>query len=393
MTDEMFQTGRLDAAFSVPFVHRLRFIRGALAPTNPILAEAFAGDRGEPGRVLPVIDAGLLDAQPDLPVRLADYSGAHAGAMRLSGDAHVVAGGERCKNDWAAAEALLRRIAEDRIDRQSYVLAIGGGAVLDVAGFAAALAHRGVRLVRMPTTTLSQADSGVGVKNGINAFGQKNFLGTFTPPWAVINDTTLLATLDDRRWREGFAEAVKVALIKDHALFDRIERDAVRIVRREDRPSAEVIERSAELHVRHIAEGGDPFETTVARPLDFGHWAGHRLEVMTDFRLGHGEAVAVGIAIDCEYAARIGMLDRGEADRAMALLEALGFELGAAALERVEDLMLGLAQFREHLGGALTVTLPQRIGVGRDVHEIDRPTMTRAIEAIAERQALAAGGA
>ena len=119
-----------------------------------------------------------------------------------------------------------RRSSSTAIDRHSYVVAIGGGAVLDAVGYAAATAHRGVRLVRVPTTTLSQDDSAVGVKNGINAFGKKNFVGTFAPPHAVLNDFDLLTTLDDRDWRAGISEAVKVALLKDSAFFAWIEQHA-----------------------------------------------------------------------------------------------------------------------------------------------------------------------
>lgn len=380
----------LDAAFSVPFVHRLRFCDDALGGQSRVLADLLIGEGGEPGAVLPVVDGGLLEADPSLADRLADLARNHRGEFRFTGAPHVLPGGEAGKNGWQATQALLGRIADDRLDRRGYVLAIGGGAALDVAGFAASLAHRGLRLVRMPSTTLAQADSGVGVKNGVNAFGQKNFLGVFAPPWAVVNDWALLNTLDARRWREGFVEAVKVALIKDRSLFERIERDADAIVRRQPAPSRHVVRRSAELHARHIAEGGDPFETTAARPLDFGHWAAHRLEVATGFRLGHGEAVAIGLALDSAYAARVGMLDDDDLQRIVDLLERLGFRLGDPALAEPDELMLGLEQFREHLGGPLTVTLPQRIGVGRDVHEIDPGAMRQAIGAIAARARAAA---
>src|SRR5204862_2038620 len=127
----------------------------------------------------------------------------------------IVPGGERAKQSPALIAALHADLQRLGIDRQSFVVAIGGGALLDAVGYAAATAHRGVRLIRVPTTVLAQADSGVGVKNGINAFGKKNFLGTFAPPAAVINDSTFLVTLSDREWRSGLAEAIKVALLKD----------------------------------------------------------------------------------------------------------------------------------------------------------------------------------
>ena len=213
----------------------------------------------------------------------------------------TIPGGEESKNSPVVLERILQIIHDAGIDRQSYVMVVGGGAVLDAVGYAAAIAHRGVRLVRLPTTTLSQADSGVGVKNGVNAFGKKNYLGVFSPPWAVVNDQSLLSTLSDRDWRCGFAEAVKVGLVKNAALFEDIEAQVGRISERHLDAALPVIRKSAELHLRHITESGDPFELTSARPLDFGHWAAHKLEQMTQFRLRHGEAVAIGVALDTVY--------------------------------------------------------------------------------------------
>ena len=152
-----------------------------------------------------------------------------------------------------------------------------------------------------PTTTLSQADSGVGVKNGLNAFGQKNFIGTFTPPFAVINDFNLLATLAPRDKRSGYVEAVKVACIRDANFFDELERDAGQLAAFEPAAMKQLIRRCAELHLDHIATSGDPFEAGSARPLDFGHWAAHKLEQLSDFHICHGEAVAIGIALDVIY--------------------------------------------------------------------------------------------
>src|SRR5204862_561409 len=128
--------------------------------------------------------------------------------------------GERVKNkhDWVLR--VHHAIERAGLCRHSFLAAVGGGAVLDMAGLAAATAHRGIRHIRIPTTVLSQNDSGIGVKNGVNAFGKKNFLGTFAPPFAVINDSGFLTTLDDRDWRSGIAEAIKVALIKDAPFFN-----------------------------------------------------------------------------------------------------------------------------------------------------------------------------
>ena len=276
------------------------------------------------------------------------------------------------------------------VDRHSYILAVGGGALLDVVGLAAATAHRGVRHVRIPTTTLSQDDSGVGVKNGINAFGKKNFIGTFAPPFAVINDFQLLKSLPARDKRAGYVEAVKVALIRDKNFFETIEHDAPSLAEFEPAAMQRLIYRSAELHLNHIATSGDPFEFGSARPLDFGHWAAHKIEQLSDYEIRHGEAVAVGIALDVIYARKIGLLDAKSAERILVLLENLGFELFANELLNVDadgnlHVLKGLEEFREHLGGQLTITLLRAIGEGVEVHEMNLPKVIEAIYELQQR--------
>jgi 3-dehydroquinate synthase len=257
---------------------------------------------------------------------------------------------------------------------------IGGGAVLDAVGFAAAIAHRGLRLVRLPTTTLGQADSGVGVKNAVNLFGKKNWLGSFAVPWAVINDTGLLATLPDRDFLCGFSEAVKVSLLKDPAMFAALCRSAGAIRRRDLSAALPMIRDSAEWHRRHITLGGDPFESNEARPLDFGHWSAHRLEAMTDFQLRHGEAVAIGVALDTLYSSMVLGLPEADAARVLGCLLELGLTLDHPALRDVSGLLQGLEEFRQHLGGRLTVTMLRGIGDPIDVHEVDPAAMRAALE-------------
>jgi 3-dehydroquinate synthase len=278
------------------------------------------------------------------------------------------------------------------IDRHSYVIAIGGGALLDMVGLAAATAHRGVRHIRIPTTTLSQADSGVGVKNGINAFGKKNFIGAFAPPFAVVNDFELLESLSDRDKRAGYVEAVKVALIRDGEFFERIEADARKLAAFEPDAMRRLIHRCAELHLNHISSSGDPFEFGSARPLDFGHWAAHKLEQLSEYKIRHGEAVAVGIALDVLYSRRMGFLDAASAERVLGLLERLGFEIYANELLHMDSehsimVLNGLEEFREHLGGELSITLLQGIGRGFEVHEMNAPRVIEAIYELRDRHA------
>ncbi len=242
----------------------------------------------------------------------------------------------------------------------------------------AATAHRGIRLLRIPTTTLSQNDSGVGVKNGINAFGKKNFTGTFAPAWAVINDLRFLETLPDREWRAGIAEAVKVALIKDAAFFEQIEDSVPALAARDLEAMGRMNHRCAELHVQHICQGGDPFEMGSSRPLDFGHWSAHKLEQLTNYRLRHGEAVAIGLALDVTYSHLQGWLGADDVRRVCDVLAGVGFSLYDPGLESPE-IFQGLREFREHLGGELTIQMLRRIGEGFNVHEIDEDLMRRGI--------------
>jgi 3-dehydroquinate synthase len=315
----------------------------------------------------------------------------HRDRLQLAAPPVVVRGGEQVKNDPSTPHLLQSRIDALGLDRQSFVVAVGGGALLDMAGYAVATAHRGLRMVRVPTTVLAQADSGVGVKNAINAFGKKNFIGTFAPPFAVINDFCFLKTLERRDLIAGMAEAIKVALIRDPRLFDWIMAHGGELSARVPQAVNHLVRRSAELHLRHIALSGDPFEFGSARPLDFGHWSAHKLESMTGHRLRHGEAVAIGIALDSIYSVHTGLLDASSLEPILRALSMLGLPLWDEALERQgphgEPMVLaGLAEFREHLGGELSVTLLRRIGQGVEVRELAPHLVARALEDLRGRE-------
>ncbi len=378
----------IEQYFTVPFRYRVYFTRDVFARSNPLLANAIASTiPGQPSRVLFVVDDGVSRAHPTLIRDIEDYCNAHASALTLGGGVLVVPGGEQAKNDPDTAPRILEAIHAASLCRHSYVAAVGGGAVLDVAGYAAATVHRGVRLVRLPTTVLAQDDSGIGVKNGINAHGQKNYLGTFAPPFAVINDFTFLTTLSDRDWRGGVAEGVKAALIKDPRFFDFIEAHASALSSRDMPTMEKMIRRCAELHLEHIAKGGDPFEMGSSRPLDFGHWAAHKLERLSGHRLRHGQAVSIGIALDTTYAHLAGWLDEADWRRVIALLQDLHLPVFTPELrEHLDDdthagcVLRGLDEFREHLGGQLTVMLLKGIGAPFDAHEIQRDLVVRSID-------------
>jgi 3-dehydroquinate synthase len=388
---------RIERTITVHWRHQVHFTHGVFAPPNHLLREVLAGTAPYRVKVLMVVDESLAVARPGLLAEIQAYFAAHQQVLDLVCPPLVMEGGERIKNAYFHVSEIHSHIERFHIDRQNYVLCVGGGALLDMAGLAAATAHRGVRHVRLPSTTLAQADSGVGVKNGINAFGKKNFIGTFTPPHAVINDFALLESLAPRDKRAGYVEAVKVACIKDRDFFEEITRQAAALRQFESAPMQRLIRRCAELHIDHIATSGDPFEFGAARPLDFGHWSAHKLEQLSEYRLRHGEAVAVGIALDVIYSREIGLLAAASSERILQLLRDLNFELFANELGHADSsgqlmILRGLEEFREHLGGELTITLLKEIGQGVETHEMDPAIIGRAIKELANFDCLKDGG-
>jgi 3-dehydroquinate synthetase len=366
----------LQQSFSVPFRYPVAFTENLFATSQPLFVETFP--EGQLARVFFVLDSGVVAHHPELISQIKVYVAAHSSRLALVGEPVVVAGGEACKNNPEAYQQVVEATNSFGIDRHSYLVALGGGAVLDMVGFAAAISHRGIRLVRIPTTVLSQNDSAVGVKNSINAFGKKNYLGTFTPPFAVLNDFTFLESLEDRDWRSGISEAVKVALIKDLDFFEWLEKEAAALARREMEPMKTHIIRSAQHHMTHIA-GADPFEFGSSRPLDFGHWAAHKLEKLSDFRIRHGEAVAIGIALDSAYSYLQGRIDKADLIRIFKLFHTLGLALYASELHE-EALLQGLKEFQEHLGGRLTIMVLDKLGKGVEVHEMDPELIGKALQ-------------
>ena len=363
--------------FSVPFAYPVYFTKNMFAADNEVFIKALTRlESHRQHRFVTFIDAGVADALPNLADDITNYAQANAETIDLVAAPEIISGGEGVKNDPDLIARLQKQMLDLRIDRHSFVMAIGGGAFLDMIGYVAATTHRGLRLIRVPTTVLAQNDSGVGVKTGVNAWGSKNLLGSFAPPFAVISDSPYLASRNERARRAGMAEAVKVALIRDGSFFAALEANAEALARFDPPAVNHLIRRCAELHMHQIAFGGDPFEAGSARPLDYGHWAAHKLESITDHAVRHGEAVAIGLALDTRYSVAKGLLAPGNEDRVCALLDKLGFDLWHPALEmRNEDgiltILAGLREFREHLGGELTITLLTGIGTGHEVNEMD----------------------
>ncbi|MEX1115681.1 MAG: 3-dehydroquinate synthase [Akkermansiaceae bacterium] len=376
---------RHDFQIPVSFKHRIVFTRGAFSTGNSELAEILSEGGGR--RAVVFLEKTVAAVWPDLVNEIQTYFSTldlefrgisiFPGSEAAKADDHLV------REIWAAIDAV-------HLDRHSYAIVIGGGAFLDAVGYAAATAHRGVRLIRFPTTTLSQDDSGVGVKCAINAFGKKNWVGAFAVPFAVINDFSFLHTQDEKTRRAGLVEALKVALVKDRAFFDWIEENLTALAALEPDILEACVEKSALLHARHISSGGDPFETGSSRPLDFGHWAAHKLEAMTSYQLFHAPAVAVGLALDTLYSARSGLLKFSLADQILRVLDGLQLSIYHPALDWLDDtgrrrVLDGIDEFREHLGGELTVLLLSDLGVGVDVHQFDETLLGDCINELRTR--------
>ncbi|MEM6915506.1 MAG: 3-dehydroquinate synthase [Verrucomicrobiota bacterium] len=375
----------------ITFQHRIAFTHGAFDSTNHTFRDliAEACDLGGPSKVLILLDSGVAESNPGLLGEISKYFATHSDTLDLVTDPMILPGGEPSKNQWGLVEKIWQAIEYHKICRHSYVVAIGGGAFLDLAGFGAATAHRGIRLVRMPTTTLSQGDGGVGVKNGVNYFGKKNWVGTFSVPFAIVNDLEFLSSLPERACRDGIIEAIKVSLIRDRNFYRYLRNEAEALSRLEKHPLETTIRRSAENHVDQIATSGDPFEYGSARPLDFGHWAAHKLEQISNFAVSHGEAVAVGMALDLLYSVEIGMLEARVAEEILTLISTVGFELWSEYLDVEERgrpvVLAGLEEFREHLGGELTITLIPEVGSKLEVHEMDEDAILRAMSELRAR--------
>ena len=369
---------------SVSWAFPVFFTRHLFAPENPVLVQTVSRLKEKRRhRAIVYVDSRILERDPTLQQKITAYFKAHADTLELATEVQPVPGGEACKNDLRYAESVMRQLLELRMDRQSYVLAIGGGAVLDAIGFAAALVHRGLRLVRIPTTVLAQNDAGVGVKNAVNYLG-KNALGTFAPPFAVLNDFEFLRSLPDRDWLSGVAEAFKVAIIRDRVFFDDLCKAAPRYPARDFEAMTALVARCAALHLDHIRSNGDPFEYGTARPLDFGHWSAHKMELLSDFAISHGEAVATGVLLDSIYAHAQGWITADELNRIDTGLRQSGFALWFDTLNLRDasgerQIFAGLRDFQEHLGGELCVTFPQGIGARFEVNTIEMEAMEEAL--------------
>jgi 3-dehydroquinate synthase len=295
------------------------------------------------------------------------------GQAGIRAETIVVPAGEASKS-FAELERVCDAILAARIERGDLVVALGGGVVGDLAGFAAAIVRRGVRLVQIPTTLLAQVDSSVGGKTGINSRWGKNLVGAFHQPSLVISDTTLLDTLPAREMRAGYAEVVKYGLIDDPDFFTWCERNRQAVFAggpERDEAVAQCCRAKAAIVARDEREEGD------RALLNLGHTFAHALERIAGYgaaRLIHGEAVAIGMALAFRFSVRQGLCPPGDAERVVAHLENAGLLVRPAQIPggwgSVEDVLAAMAQDKKVKDGALTFILTRGIGRSFIAHRV-----------------------
>ena len=288
-------------------------------------------------------------------------------------------GGEAGKA-MAAVERVVDALVEARADRASVAVALGGGVVGDIAGFAAAVYMRGIRFVQVPTTLLAQVDSSVGGKTGVNHASGKNLVGAFHQPQLVLADTDALRTLPARELSAGLAEVLKHGLLADADYFDRVER-ALPALRRLDAVAlADAVAGSC--RIKAAVVGRDERESGERALLNLGHTFGHAIETLTGYgHWLHGEAVGCGLCLAADLSARIGLLPRSDVDRIGRAVEAAGLPVRIEGLQAAEaiDRMRG---DKKSVGGEIRFVVLERIG----------RALQRAVPAEALRATLAAGG-
>ncbi len=373
---------KINQSFAVNFNYNIHFSHNIFGLNNHLLGRELE-KFGKGNKCGFLIDSGVIEKWPTLIDQIKTYINKNS-QLNMALEPLIITGGEAAKSNMNEVNNILNYISSGKFDRHSVLIGIGGGAVLDVVGFACAIGHRGMKHIRIPTTVLAQNDSGVGVKNGINFLDKKNFIGTFSPPELVINDSLFLTTLTTRDWRAGISEAIKVSLIKNKPFFEWIESNSELLKHRDLDTMKDLIYTCALLHAQHISKNGDPFEKQSSRPLDFGHWAAHKLEQLTDYNLKHGEAVSIGIALDTAYCVVTQKLNETVFQRIMNLLQGLEFEININELfddnktNINPNLLNGIEEFQEHLGGELSIPLISDIGIQIETNNINLEKLNEA---------------
>jgi 3-dehydroquinate synthase len=286
--------------------------------------------------------------------------------------------GERAKTLDVAASTW-ERFLDAGLNRSSTVVALGGGAVGDLAGFAAATYMRGANLVQLPTTLLAQVDASIGGKTAIDHPRAKNLIGAFYQPRLVLADTAALLTLPERELRSGLAEVIKHGIVLDATYFDEVERDAAALMKREPATLERIVAGSCRLKASVVER--DEQEAELRHVLNYGHTIGHAIEAVTGYRrFAHGEAVSLGIAAEAGIAERLGLAEPTTRARQLRLLEAVGLPVRDVG-EAPERVVEALARDKKAKDGRVPFVLAPEIGAFRLVFDVPRTVI---LDALAE---------
>jgi len=346
--------------------YRILVGAGALAMVGAELA------RLKPGRkVALVTDAAILALHGAAVTR-------SLAAARFDVTTVLVPEGERAKTLDVAASTW-ERFLKAGLDRSSTVVALGGGAVGDLAGFAAATYMRGIGVVQAPTTLLAQVDASIGGKTAIDHPRAKNLIGAFHQPRLVLSDTAALLTLPEREYRSGLAEVIKHGIVLDAAYFEDVERSVAALLQREPAALERIVAGSCRLKASVVER--DEQEAELRHVLNYGHTIGHAIEALTGYRrFAHGEAVALGIAAEAGIAERLGLAEPTTRARQLRLLEAVGLPVRGVG-EAPERVVEALARDKKAKDGRVPFVLAPEIGAFRLVFEVPRTVI---LDALAE---------
>lgn len=288
---------------------------------------------------------------------------------------HVVRAGERSKS-MAALAQVLASLEKQRLDRGGLVIAVGGGTVGDLAGFAASVWQRGVRLVAVPTTLLAMVDSSIGGKTGVNGTHSKNAIGTFWQPSAVVADLTCLETLPPARFRDAFAEVVKYGVAMDRGLFELLQKERDRLLSADRRLLERVVFRCVTAKALVVAR--DERERGPRAILNYGHTAGHALEAASRFRISHGRAVAFGMRVAAEIARSLDLCGARLVEAQDALLTAYGLPDRAPAVDPAH-VLAAIPRDKKARRGRVAWVMPRRLGHAETGHAVPPAVVRRVV--------------
>lgn len=348
--------------------YRIVVASGALATVGPRLRELPVGTRAAL-----VSDATVARIHAKTVVASLESAGFAVATIEVpEGEtAKTLAVAEHCWNELLAAG----------LDRTSTVLALGGGAVGDVAGFAAATYMRGINFVQLPTTVLAQVDASIGGKTAIDHPRGKNMIGAFHQPRLVVVDPTAARTLPEREFRSGLAEIVKHGIVLDAEYFAELERDQAPLLARELGVLERIIGGSCRLKAAVVER--DEREAELRHVLNYGHTVGHALEAATGYdRFAHGEAVALGIVAEARLARRLGVTDDDTVARQVRLLEALGLPVRAPGID-VEPVVAAMTHDKKAKDGRIPFVLAPRIGGFRLVYDVPAADVRAVVASLA----------